>query len=162
MFSEIKLNGECASIISCSASNNQGGYHCSEAWDSITEGSGNGWAYSAQRPAWAIFQLETETETNTLTLLSGIDRNDYRLITFKVTVNSQDQWLELEDLEVISAGNAVIGSDSYITMSSGQHVIHLNFKPVKTTAMRLDVTDTDAGNRNLVLTEIYLCNKKGN
>ena len=92
--------------------------------------------------------------------MSGIDRNNHMLITFKVTVNRQDEWQELEDLEVISDGEAEIGSDSYITMDSSQHVIRLNFKPVAVTAIRLDVAKSDVG--NVVLTEIYLCHTEGN
>ena len=91
--------------------------------------------------------------------MSGIDHNKYMPIKFKVTVNRQEEWEELEDLEVISDGEAVIGSDSYITMDSSQHVIRLNFKPVAVTAIRLDVAKADVG--NIILTEIYLCNTEG-
>merc|ERR1711998_346907 len=45
-------------IASCTASNNQGGYHCNGAFDGTVTGTG-GWAYSARIPAWGEFNLKS-------------------------------------------------------------------------------------------------------
>ena len=71
-------------IIGCSASHNQGHYHCNEAYDGTTDERGNGWAYGAHLPAWVIYELAEKGIINSLRLISGQQRNDHRLIKFKV------------------------------------------------------------------------------
>ena len=66
-------------IIGCSASNNQGGYHCNEAYDGITDERGNGWAYSAFLPAWVIYELAEKGTISSLRLINGQQRNEFNL-----------------------------------------------------------------------------------
>jgi len=70
----------------CLASKNQGGYHCNEAMDGQTSGSGNGWAYSAQAPAdgvWLFDGVSTH-DVNQLDITSGANRNNHRINDFDV------------------------------------------------------------------------------
>ena len=144
-----------ADFVSCTASNNQGGYSCEEAFDGSVQTSGNGWAYSAQSPAWAIFELSEETTITSLRLISGIDRNDHRLITFKISMKVNNNWVIPVDLRVIEDTEVIIGSDGTITLSTGIHVASLSFNPISNVkSVRIDVIKTDASNKNLVLTEI--------
>ena len=71
-------------IIGCSASDNQGGFHCSEAYDGTTDNRDNGWAYGGGSGAWVIFELAEKGTMNSLRLISGQQRGDHRLIKFKV------------------------------------------------------------------------------
>ena len=144
-----------ADFVSCTASNNQGGYSCEEAFDGSVQSSGNGWAYSAQSPAWAVFELSEKTKITSLRLISGIDRNDHRLITFKISMKVNDQWVVPGDLRVKEDSEATIADDGTITLSTGIYVASLSFNPISNVkSVRIDVTKTDAGNNNLVLTEI--------
>ena len=144
-----------ADFVSCTASNNQGGYSCEEAFDGSVQTADNGWAYSAQSPAWAIFELSEKTKITSLRLISGIDRGDHRLITFKISMKVNDQWVVPGDLRVKEDSEATIANDGTITLSTGIYVASLSFNPISNVkSVRIDVTKTDAGNNNLVLTEI--------
>ena len=144
-----------ADFVSCTASRNQGSYSCQEAFDGSVQSSGNGWAYDGQVPAWASFKLAEETKITSLRLVSGIDRNDHRLITFKVSMHVNNRWVVPGDLRVKEDSEAIIASDGTITLSTGIHVASLSFNPISNVkSVRIDVTKTDAANNNLVLTEI--------
>ena len=115
----------------------------------------NGWAYSAISPAWAIFELAEVTAMNDIVLASGQKRGDHRLISFKVTVKANNQWVIPTGLSIREDANAQIESDGTITLASGIHVLHLDFNLIPNAqAIRLDVTKTDASNNNVVLNEI--------
>ena len=115
----------------------------------------NGWAYSAISPAWAIFELAEVTAMNDIVLASGQKRGDHRLISFKVTVKANNQWVTPTGLSIREDANAQIESDGTITLASGIHVLHLDFNLIPNAqAIRLVVTKTDAWNNNLHLNEI--------
>ena len=59
----------------------------------------NGW-YSANSPAWAIFELTKKRTMNTLVMMSGQFRNTHRLMEFKVTLKVDGQWINLTGLKV--------------------------------------------------------------
>ena len=81
-------------ISGCSASNNQEDYNCKEAFDGITNGLLNGWAYNAKSPAWVVFDLKKKSPINSLALMNGRQRNDHRLINFKISMKVKDnQWI---------------------------------------------------------------------
>ena len=144
-----------ADFVSCTASRNQGGYSCEEAFDGIVQTAGNGWAYNGQSPAWAIFELSEETRITSMRLISGIDRNEHRLITFKISMKVNDKWVVPGDLRVIEDSKALIENDGTITLSTGIYVNSLSFNPISNVkSVKIDVTKTDASNNNLVLTEI--------
>ena len=66
-----------------------------------------------------------------------------------------DKWLVPGDLRVKEDSEAIIGNDGTITLSTGIDVASLSFNPISNVkSVRIDVTKTDAGNNNLVLTEI--------
>ena len=65
-------------ISGCSASNNQEDYNCKEAFDGITNGLLNGWAYNAKSPAWVVFDLKKKSTINSIALMNGRQRNDHR------------------------------------------------------------------------------------
>jgi hypothetical protein len=151
----ISMSSLFADFVSCTASRNQGSYSCQEAFDGSVQNSGNGWAYDGQVPAWASFKLAEETKITSLRLVSGIDRNDHRLITFKVSMHVNNRWVVPGDLRVKEDSEAIIANDGTITLSTGIHVASLSFNPISNVkSVRIDVTKTDAANNNLVLTEI--------
>ena len=65
-------------------------YFCAEAFDGITTGAANGWAYGnsgggVTLPAWVEFTLGcTAEEVDGLTILSGVGRSDHRIDDFAV------------------------------------------------------------------------------
>ena len=62
-----------------------------------------------------------------------------------------------ENVVVMEEKNALIGDDGSITLSSGHHILNLNFKPISNVKeIRIDVMATDAGNGNVVLNEIEI------
>ena len=93
---------------------------------------------------------------NTLVIMSGQERNDHRLIEFKVTLEVDGQWINLDGLKVQEDPIAQIGGDGTVTLASGIHDLHLNFTAVSNVqSIRLDVTKTDdVTYNNLVLNEI--------
>ena len=139
----------------CSASNNQDSYDCSEAIDGITNENGNGWAYSGLAPAWAIFELTEEKTMNILVIMSGQERTYHRLIIFKVTLEVNGQWINLNGLKVQEDHTAQIGEDGTVTLASGIWNLTLKFYAVSNVqSIRLDVTETDDKNNNAVVNEI--------
>ena len=70
----------------------------------------NGWAYNGGSSAWAIFELTEKCTINTLVMMSGQERNNHRLIEFKVTLEVDGEWINLtglkvqEDEEVVEEG----------------------------------------------------------
>ena len=86
VLNEIEINpiDHDLQIIGCSASHNQEDYHCNEGYDGTTNERDNGWAYGGNLPAWVIYELAEKGTINYLRLFSGQQRNDHRLIQFKV------------------------------------------------------------------------------
>ena len=141
--------------MSCTASKNTANFPCEEAIDGIVQGNGNGWENFAIYPAWVIFELSEKTTITSLRLVSGIDRGNHRLITFKISMKVNDKWVTPVDLRVIEDSEAKIANDGTITLSTGIYVASLSFNPISNVkSVRIDVTKTDASNNNLVLTEI--------
>ena len=139
----------------CSASVNQNNYNCLEAIDGITSVIDNGWAYNGGSSAWAIFELTEKCSINTLVMMSGQERNNHRLIEFKVTLEVDGQWINLTGLKVQEDPIAQIGGDGTVTLASGIHDLQLEFNAVSNVqSIRLDVTKTDSPTNNVVLNEI--------
>ena len=88
--------------------------------------------------------------------MSGQQRNTHRLITFRITLNVDGQWINLTSLKVNEDPQAQIALDGTVTLASGIHILQLEFNTVSNVqSIRLDVTKTDAvSNNNLVLNEI--------
>ena len=92
---------------------------------------------------------------NTLVIMSGQERNDHRLIEFKVTLEVDGQWINLTGLKVQEDPIAQIGGDGTVTLASGIHDLQLEFNAVSNVqSIRLDVTKTDNPNNNVVVNEI--------
>ena len=92
---------------------------------------------------------------NTLVMMSGQERDDHRLIVFRVTLEVDGQWINLTGLKVKEDPIAQIGEDGTVTLASGIQILHLEFNTVSNVqSIRLDVTKTDASSNNLVLNEI--------
>ena len=99
--------------------------------------------------------LTEESAMNTLAIISGQERNDHRLIVFKVTLEVDGEWINLTGLKVQEDPIAQIGGDGTVTLASGIHDLQLDFNVVdKVTSIRLDVTKTDASDNNVVVNEI--------
>ena len=87
--------------------------------------------------------------------MNGQQRNNHRLITFRVTLKVDGQWINLAGLKVKEDPIAQIGHDGTVTLAAGIDVFHLEFNTVSNVqSIRLDVTKTDAHNNNLVVNEI--------
>ena len=115
----------------------------------------NGWAYNGGSSAWAIFELSEKSTMNTLVMMSGQERDDHRLIVFRVTLEVDGQWINLAGLKVQEAPYAQIGGDGTVTLASGIDDLQLEFNAVSNVqSIRLDVTETDASNNNVVVNEI--------
>ena len=140
----------------CSASGNQNGYNCLEATDGITNVQGNGWAYNGGSSAWAIFELTEKRKMNTLVMMNGQKCNGrLRLIIFRVTLIVDGQWINLTSLKVQEDPSAQIGGDGTVTLASGIRVLQLEFNTVfNVQSIKLDVTETDAPNNNVMVNEI--------
>ena len=92
---------------------------------------------------------------NTLVVMSGQQRNDHRLISFRFSLKVEGQWINLHGLKVKEDPVAPIGHDGTVTLASGIHVLQLEFNTVSNVqSIRLDVIKTDASNNNVVLNEI--------
>ena len=123
--------------------------------DGITSVADNGWAYNGGSSAWAIFELTEESTMNTLVMMSGQERDDHRLIVFRVTLEVDGQWINLTGLKVQEDPTAQIGEDGTVTLASGIDDLQLEFNAVSNVqSIRLDVTETDASNNNVVVNEI--------
>ena len=147
-------------IKSCTASFEQGGFACKEAFNGITNDDGDGWAiapggHQGKIPAWAEFELDQKSEINSLTLMSD-HHGSHRLITFKITLNVQGEWITPNALSIKESPDAPIGSAGTIYLTPpGLPVLTLNFDVVSNVqSIRIDVFETDASNQNLVLREI--------
>ena len=115
----------------------------------------NGWAYNGGSSAWAIFELSETSTMNTLVMMSGQERDDHRLIVFRVTLEVDGQWINLTGLKVQEDPTAQIGEDGTVTLASGIDDLQLEFTAVSNVqSIRLDVTETDASNNNVVVNEI--------
>ena len=87
--------------------------------------------------------------------MSGQERTDHRLIVFRVTLEVDEQWINLTALKVQEDPTAQIGEDGTVTLASGIHDLQLEFNAVSNVqSIRLDVTETDASNNNVVVNEI--------
>ena len=92
--------------------------------------------------------------------MSGVPYN--RLLSFKVTLNVDGQWIQLSDLKVkdllsdILVSTAQIENDGTVTLNSGIDELTLAFTTVTNVqSIRLDVTETDHSlNNYLSLREI--------
>ena len=139
----------------CSASANQNGYNCLEAIDGITNVQGNGWAYNGGFSAWAIFDLTEKRKMNILVIMNGQTGNHLRLITFRVNLIVDGQWINLTGLKVQEDPSAQIAGDGTVTLASGIDVLHLEFNTVSNVqSIRLDVTKANNQDNNVVLNEI--------
>jgi len=151
-------DGKEKKIKSCSASTNQGGYNCKEAFNGVKKGASDGWAYGAKEPAWAIFNLDKASDLSSLDILSGLDRNDHRLNDFAIEFHgSHIAGPKAAAVKGLKATSAVAGlkiKDNRVTCK-GQHLVKLAFtKMAKVKAIKLKVYGTDASNENVVLTEL--------
>ena len=92
---------------------------------------------------------------NDIVLVSGQGRPDSRLLSFKVTIKANNQWIIPLGLSIREDANAQIGSDGTITLAHGIHVLHLDFNLIANVqSIRLDITKTDSQNNKLVMNEI--------
>ena len=80
---EFTSTARCIKIKRSSASQNQGGYHCSNAHDDVITTS-VGWAMNQILPSWAVFNLDKQVFLHKLRFFSGITRNDHMMTEFTV------------------------------------------------------------------------------
>ena len=80
-FNQVKL-------MACSASANQGSYHCSESMDGVSSGdAGNGWAICTnvcQLPQNVVYDLEWPVYLDHIRIVSAVNRNDHYVTTIKL------------------------------------------------------------------------------
>ena len=82
-----------AKITGCSASTNQGGYHCSESIDGdYVLGwvkADNGWAFSGVLPSNVEYTLETPFLLTQIRILTGMERPNLMITNFLIEVTVQ-------------------------------------------------------------------------
>ena len=110
-------------------------------------------------PKWGIFELTEEEKINSLVLMSGKSAtgNTYGyLISFKVTLKVDGQWIQLSDLQVKEDPTAQITNDGTVTLNSAISNLTLEFTTLTNVqSIRLDVTNSeDSKNGNLWIREI--------
>ena len=148
-------------IASCSASEHQNGYHCNEATDGIITGTSNGWAYNGLslddtlgETASVIFTFEAAADATGVTILSGVSRAEHHPTNFSLEVSvNGTTYTPVTGLAFANAvdGGVVAGNRVGCT---GQQYVALEFdREFATTAVRITISDTDAANRNVVITE---------
>ena len=149
-------------IKSCTASFEQGGFDCKEAFNGITNDDGDGWAiapggHQGKIPAWAEFELDQKSEINSLTLMSD-HHGSHRLIKFKITLFVDGEWIVPSVLSIkeVPDNKYYYNSDGTIgIVKPGYPILTLDFNLVSDVkSIRIDVFETDASNQNLVLREI--------
>ena len=97
-----------------------------------------------------IFELAESSVIYSVQLLSGVGRGDHRLLTFKIDMNVDNQWIIPNGLSVQEAPEATIESDGFIKLDSAITDLTVLFNPVINVAsIRLTVTGH----------LIYLCKK---
>ena len=133
----------------CSASVTKDDYNCSEAIDGITNKLENGWA-SASSPSWAIFELTKKRTMNTLEMMSGLFRNDHKLIVFKVTLEVDGDWIKLTSLKVQDHTTATTAPEPTPTSAEQGDVVDVataagNFKTLVQLLTDLKLVDSLKG-----------------
>ena len=115
-----------------------------------------GW-FVTNLPAWGIFELTDEEKINSLVLMSGKDagENSYGyLISFKVILKVDGQWINLSALQVKEDPQAQITNDGTVSLNSAISNLTLEFTTLTNVqSIRLDVTNTE-DSKNLWIREI--------
>jgi len=141
-------------IVSCLSSRNQESFHCRQAYDGITTGTTNGWAYSMVVPAWADFYFKETSDVYALSILSGVDRNDHQIKDFAIQCLVGSTWLAVTNVKLTS-GQAATITGNRVRMTAGHQDVVVSFDTVQNcNGVKLRVYDTNASNDNLVLTEL--------
>ena len=108
-------------------------------------------------PKWGNFELAEEEKINSLVLMSGksATENTYGyLISFKVILKVDGQWIQPSDLQVKEDPQAQIANDGTVTLNSAISNLTLEFTTLTNVqSIILNVTNTDDGH-NLWLREI--------
>ena len=142
----------------CTASHNHSSWSsCFEAIDGITSGKPNYW-YAKGLPAWANFELTEERIMNSVVLMSGSSATSSyqdRLLSFKVTLKVNEQWIQLSDLQVKEDPTAEIENDGTVTLEHLTYDLTLEFTTVANVqSIRLDEIAGEDTNRLVRLREI--------
>jgi hypothetical protein len=141
-------------ITSCTSSNYQEGFDCSEAFDGITTGRENGWAYDAVVPAWGEFMFEEPSAVNRLTILSGVHRSTFHIQDFAIECKVGNQFFDVTNVKLSSGQDAEIDGNR-ITLEAGHESLDVVFDTVPNCiGVKIRVFSTDAPNENIVLTEL--------
>ena len=133
-------------LVGCTAFSEQGGFPCLHSIDGIIDNPNNGWAYdgsfnAVQFSAWVIYELAESSVIYSVQLLSGVGRGDHRLLTFKIDMNVDNQWIIPNGLSVQEAPEVTIESDGFIKLDSAITDLTVLFNPVINVAsIRLTVT----------------------
>lgn len=147
-------------IVSCSASYNQNGYHCSTSIDGIYQNTGGGWAIDSKIPQQVTYTLEYPVYLDKVRIVSGVNRNDHHV----TGVNLQ---YTADDGTVTTILDATVNEDVGATQNSetGDIILSKTLKDytivfpltAKTKKLTLKALQSDLGVRNnFVLTEVIV------
>ena len=97
-----------------------------------------------------------------LTILNGVNRGNHHITNFKVSAKTEGSWVDLDNVGVKDAPDAVIESDGSISLSEVQERLELSFEQIhKVSAVKLAVFETDINSNNGVVTELLVpCKSK--
>ena len=111
-----------AKIQSCTASNNQGNYHCTESFDGLYVvgwvDASNGWAFSGVLPSHVKYFMERSYKIHQIRMLTGIARPNLMITNFLLEVTLQTLVLDkTENLTQVSPQYKNADTDGYTAVT---------------------------------------------
>ena len=117
------------------------------------------WGWSGKVPAWAEFQLASIQALEELTIFTGLGwgLTKNHITSFKMTAKREGLWVDLENVWVKNASEAVIKTDGTVTLSQPQDRLDLMFDQVdQVSAIKLTVLDAYGDSNYGTVTELLV------
>ena len=100
--------------------------------------------------------LEGASNVYALSLLSGVDRSNHRIQDFAIQCQVGDAFVDVTNVRISPGIDATI-TGNRVAMTAGQQDVEVYFDTVQNCiGVKIWVYATDAGNNNLVLTELIV------
>ena len=141
----------------CTASHEQGGYVCTEAFDGEISYT-NGWAYNGRLPAWIELTSGSPSSVSAMTIYSG-GLWTHHVNDFDIEVQVGLSFQPVSGLAFSNsvAGGTIVGNR---VTCSGQDEVNLTFNAVDSvTAIKINVYGSDTPG-NAILSELFLYGKE--
>jgi len=153
LLSDVVLGQRTAAISSCTSSNQEEN-SCHEAFDGVTTGSDNGWAFKGADSAWGYFQLAEASDVTGVSIISA--RIGRQIMDFSIQCYQEDHFVDVTNVRLISGQEASI-TGNRIVMRATHRDIQVDFDPVPgCTGVKLWVFSTNHSRKKLLLTELSI------